>query len=80
MTRAELAAKLEAKVQASHDTLRVLIEQLADLPGASVKADDGRELLSLIRSQDFEVQQLALLASQERYHANKEAETPKQLS
>jgi hypothetical protein len=79
MTRAELATKLEAKANASHDTLRLLIEQLAELPGALTVASDGRELLSLISDQEREVHHLALLASAERYWANKEAE-PKTLA
>jgi len=80
VTHAELATKLEAKAQASHDTLRVFIEQLAELPGALTKTDDGRELLDLIREHDVVAQTLSLLASRERYWANKETETPQQLS
>jgi predicted transcriptional regulator len=74
--RSDLATKLEAKAQASHDTVRVLIEQLAELPGALTRHDDGRELLPLIEQQAREAHNLSVLAQGERYWANKEAEAP----
>jgi hypothetical protein len=76
VTRAELAAKLEAKAKASSEVFRALLEQLAELPGSELEASDGRNLLDAIRERDTESQTLAMLAARERYWVEQEAKFP----
>ena len=64
MNRQEVTEKLQAKLVANRDTCKLLLEQIADAPGALIKADDGRNLLTALSETWKEGQAIRELAQE----------------